>query len=259
MTKMTKKEYLKKRKRMRRNIKFALELMFLITSIITLLLILIIVLFNKIETGYLILDIQHNPCEAKSIATHYYEDIRQKGKKTDIYANIKFGTVTTEVDTQYSVQRAINMLPDNLTEIIYDNLTFIISDDEKTFDTTNDYTGEPLKAAGFIQLNSNRKDAKVTILQDTYMSDTVLHEIGHYVDEIVVKIPDDDIEVLFQEEGDKFIELLSTYYEGDLSYYKNRPEFFAHAFAYYYLHQEALRAVCPEIYAFISATVAEIN
>ena len=224
MTKMTKKEYLKKRKRMIRKIKFALELMVLIIMILTLLLIMIITLFNNTETDYLIMDIYHNPCEAKSITARYYDEICQKGKKTDIYANIKLGTVTTEEDTKYTVQRALNMLPDNLIEIINDNLTFIISDDEKTFDTTNDYTGERLKAAGFIQFNSNGKDAKVTIWQDNYISDTVLHEIGHYVDEIVVKIPDDDIEALFQEEGDKFIELLGTYYKSDLSYYKNRSE-----------------------------------
>lgn len=157
-----------------------------------------------------------------------------------------YGICETEGDIDYSyvqsVEDRLSCLPSYMVEAF-------VNSGWHYYLTNSDLATKKGKQAGTILGNTSYKDKRIYVEADNYaISDSVLHEFGHYWD-CRCGFPSEstEFEGICSEEWDTYISELAPN-----SAYSSNREIFADSFEYYFTDSNRLASVCPRIYEFIS-------
>ncbi|MGL4790911.1 MAG: anthrax toxin lethal factor-related metalloendopeptidase [Anaerotignaceae bacterium] len=161
-----------------------------------------------------------------------------------IYKDIYTSLVVVNSKDSYidikNIENEIDTIPQWITEYFYDNGQGIYFFYLKNDDIMKGY------------FNRENKNIYIGITEETYYKNTVIHEMGHYLDIVIYNeiSKNHSFKKIYQEEKENFINIDYR----NLEYYIfSEKEFFAGSFEIYLQDSQSLKKYCPKTYAFLES------
>lgn len=196
-------------------------------------------LLEPYKIGYL--KVSHN-----GSVSYVYSDCLSLSRIKDLL-NIRYSDES--IDTSYSdiINSEVSILPGKLLNSFIDS-GWVVEVTDK--DIGKMFTNGKFKNVKGLTVYRDRVIYLSSIQKD--ITDSVLHEFGHWVDMCKGFISDSkEFLSIYDLESDSFV---STF---NVDFYYNNMEMFAEAFYRYLVSGDVLKANCPETYKFISEIVGE--
>lgn len=187
-------------------------------------------------------------CETEIIEEETAEQLKVEAKTLKVY--------TTE-ETTAEVTEQLSLLTKEISLKLAESDWKIYVSNEKLYeiaDENGEYEGAPVKYIGGITF----KQSKVIFLNEEYVSTSLLHEIGHAINDEYGFLSDtEEFKNIYESEKENFDCYVG---DGDEEHcIKNTSEYFAEAFHQYLLAADLLKEDCPATYNYIDSFLNNLH